>query len=343
MESRTFRLIEIAEWIEGELVGDREKMIAGVQAVEKASENEIAFIGPGRTMDSKALKAGALILSRESKLEYPHKILVDDPYFAISKVLEVFYPRDPFSSGIDPTAVIHESAFLGQGVSVGPYSVIGPDVRIGRDSEIHSGVVIYKGVHVGEQCLIFSGTVFCENVFLGDRVVVHPGVVVGADGFGFRRGPDGIPRKIPQKGRVIIGNDCEIGANACIDRSTIDETVLEDHVKLDNMVQIGHNVHVGAGTMISAQTGVSGSTRIGREVVIGGQVGIADHIEIADGVMIAGRSGITGSIRKKMIVSGYPHQEIAQWRRNQAVFRHLDDLRNQIRELQDKIKKMEEK
>jgi UDP-3-O-[3-hydroxymyristoyl] glucosamine N-acyltransferase len=149
--------------------------------------------------------------------------------------------------------------------------------------------------------------------------------------------------KIPQVGRVIIGDFCEIGANTCIDRSTLEETELKPYVKLDNLVQIGHNVIVGKGTAISAQTGISGSTRIGENVVIGGQVGVADHVRIADGVMIAAKSGVTGSIKTKMVVAGIPHIDIARWRRNWVIFRNMDQWRDRIQALEQIVRDLEAK
>ena len=149
--------------------------------------------------------------------------------------------------------------------------------------------------------------------------------------------------KVPQVGKVIIGAGCEIGANTCIDRSTIEETVLETNVKLDNLVQIGHNVRIGRDTAISAQTGISGSTRIGAQVIMGGQVGVADHIEIADGVLVAAKSGVTGSVKSRMIVAGIPHQEMGEWRKNMVLARNLAAMHEKLRLLEKKIKELEEK
>jgi UDP-3-O-[3-hydroxymyristoyl] glucosamine N-acyltransferase len=174
-------------------------------------------------------------------------------------------------------------------------------------------------------------------------VIVHPGAVIGADGFGYGHNTDGTTVKIPQKGKVIIAAGCEIGANTCIDRSTIEETILAENVKLDNLVQIGHNVRIGKNTIISSQTGISGSTQIGEQVVMGGQVGIADHVKIADGVMIAAKSGISGSVKTKMIVAGYPHQEIGAWRKSMVLARNLADWKEKLRLIEKKIKALEEK
>jgi len=174
-------------------------------------------------------------------------------------------------------------------------------------------------------------------------VTIQPGAVIGADGFGFTRLSNGQPVKIPQKGKVIIGNNCEIGANTCIDRSTIEETILNDYVKIDNLVQIGHNTKIGKSTAISALSGISGSVEIGENVIMGGQVGIADHIKITDGVMIAARCGVSKNIKNKSIIAGSPHQEIAKWRKSFVIYRNIEKYIEKIKILENKIKKLEEK
>lgn len=338
------KLKEIAGQLGAELRGDGELEIRGVQALHRAGAEEIAFLAKGREgADLSAVRAGALIAARGSGISYPRLLLVDDPHLAFARLLERFHPRRPFWQGIAANACVAATAELGPGVSVGPFSFIGDRSRVGAGSEIHSGVAVYHDVTIGRGCLIYANVVIRENVEIGDRVIIHPGAVIGADGFGFGRTAEGATVKVPQVGKVIIGDGCEIGANACIDRSTIEETVLEANVKLDNLVQIGHNVRIGRDTAISAQTGIAGSTRIGAGVIMGGQVGVADHVEIADGVMVAALTGVTGSIRSKMVVAGIPHQEIGEWRRNMVLARGLAAMREKLRSLEKKVKAMEEK
>jgi len=336
-----FPLRELVRLLDARLEGDPQRVITGLASPEQAGPDEIAYIAAGRRIDCSRLHAAALILDADSPVSFPNRLLVADPQLAFAFLLELFQPRVQPWPGIHPTAVMDQTVVLGADVSIGPYAVIGSGTRIGDRTEIHAAAIIYPHVSIGSDCLLYTQCVIREQVEIGDRVIVHPGVVLGADGFGFARDAKGVPIKIPQKGCLKIGNDCEIGANSCIDRSTLEETVLSDHVKLDNLVQIGHNVRVGQRTMISAQTGISGSARIGADILMGGQVGIGDHLEIADGVMIAGKTGVTGSIKKKMTVSGYPHQEIGQWRRTQVLLRHLADLRDQVQELKKKINKLE--
>jgi UDP-3-O-[3-hydroxymyristoyl] glucosamine N-acyltransferase len=337
-------LKKIATLINGELRGTESLDIQGVQALHKAGPNDIAFVAMDKkSPDLATVRAGALIVAADSPIAYANLIRVPDPQLAFARLLEYFHPRVPFCADVAANAFISEKAHLAVNVRVGPFSYIGENSQIGADTEIHASVTIYRDVKIGRDCLIYSHVVIRENVEIGDRVIIHPGAVIGADGFGFGRTADGTAVKIPQTGKVIIGDGCEIGANTCIDRSTIEETVLEENVKLDNLVQIGHNVHIGKNTAISAQTGISGSTKIGAQVIMGGQVGIADHIHIADGVMIAAKSGVSGSVKSKMIVAGYPHQEIGAWRKNMVLARNLAEFKEKLRLIENKIKELEEK
>ena len=337
-------LKKITEIVAGQLQGDPASEITGVQALKKAGPSEIAFVARGKeSLDLSAIKAGALIVAADSRINYPNLVHVADPQLAFAKLLDFFHPQQPFCTGVAANASISEKAQLANNVRIGPFSYVGENSQIGENTEIHAGVIIYRDVKIGRDCLIYSQVVIRENVEIGDRVIIHPGAVIGADGFGYGRNADGTPVKIPQKGKVIIAAGCEIGANTCIDRSTIEETTLAENVKLDNLIQIGHNVHIGKNTMISSQTGISGSTEIGENVVMGGQVGIADHVKIADRVMIAAKSGVSGSVKTKMIIAGIPHQEFSAWRKNMVLIRNLADWKEKLRLIEKKIKALEEK
>jgi UDP-3-O-[3-hydroxymyristoyl] glucosamine N-acyltransferase len=337
-------LKKLAELIGGRLQGNPAGEITGIQALNKANRDEIAFVDKEKeSPDLSDIKAGALIVAVTSRSTYPNLIYVADPRLAFARLLDFFHPQQPFCTGIAASASISEKARIANNVRVGPFSYIGENSQIGENTEIHAGVVIYRDVKIGRDCLIYSRVVIRENVEIGNQVIIHPGAVIGADGFGFGRTADGTAVKIPQKGKVIIGDGCEIGANTCIDRSTIEETVLAENVKLDNLVQIGHNVRIGKNTAISSQTGISGSTEIGAQVVMGGQVGVADHVKIADGVMIAAKSGVTKSITTKMIVAGIPHQEIGAWRKSMVLLRNLGAWKDKLQKIENKIKGLEEK
>jgi UDP-3-O-[3-hydroxymyristoyl] glucosamine N-acyltransferase len=337
-------LKKITEIVNGQLQGDPAREIFGVQALKKAGHNEIAFVARGKeSLDLSAIKAGALLVAADSHINYLNLVHVADPQLAFARLLDFFHPRQPFCTDVAANASVSEKARLANNVRVGPFSYIGENSQIGENTEIHAGVIIYRDVKIGRDCLIYSHVVIRENVEIGDRVIIHPGAVIGADGFGYGHNADGTPVKIPQKGKVIIAAGCEIGANTCIDRSTIEETVLSENVKLDNLVQIGHNVLIGKNTVISSQTGISGSSEIGENVIIGGQAGIADHIKIADNVMIAAKSGVTGSIKTRMTIAGIPHQEISAWRKSMVLLRNLGAWKEKLQKIENKIKELEEK
>lgn len=335
-------LKEICGKVNGELKGDPGLEIRCVNSLEKAGADEIAFCIKS-SVDVAALNAAALIVRRNSSIDYPHLIYVDEPYAAFAALMNYFFPHRRFNETVDSKAFVADDAVVGGEVSIGAFSYIGEGCVIGDHCEIHANVTIYPGVKLGRHCLIYSNVVIREDVEIGDHVIIQPGAVIGADGFGFTRLSDGTPVKIPQKGRVVIGSHCEIGANTCIDRSTVEETVLDDYVKLDNLVQIGHNVHVGRGTAMSSQVGVSGSVNIGENVIMGGQVGIADHADITDGVMIAARAGVHGNVNKRGIIAGTPHQPMKDWKKSVTIFKNIESYIDKIKQMENKIKELEGK
>jgi len=224
---------------------------------------------------------------------------------------------------------------------VGPQAVIEARACIGPGSLVGPGCVVGAGARVGADCRLLARVTLCHGVVLGDRVRVHPGAVIGADGFGFARGPEGW-EKIPQLGGVRIGDDCEIGAGCTIDRGALEDTVLETGVKLDNLVQVAHNVRIGAHTVIASQTGIAGSTRIGRNCMIAGQVGINGHLTIADGVTLTGQAMVTKSIHEPGVYSsGLPAEQNRLWRRQVARFRRLDRLEDRLARLEARIEEKE--
>ena len=295
----------ICKLIQGKLEGNPQFTIRSVNSIDQATPEEIAFAA-NENINTNEIHAGALIVRMDSSLTYDNLIRVEEPYQAFATLVQHFFPEERFSNSINNQAYISESATIAKDSSVGVFSYIGNGTTVGENTDIHAGVTIYHNVKIGKNCIIYANVTIRENVEIGDDVIIHPGVVIGADGFGFYRRQDRIPHKIPQRGKVVIGNHCEIGANCCIDRSTIASTIIKDHVKLDNMVQIGHNVIVEEGTTISALTGISGSVKIGKKVIMGGQVGIADHINIGDGVMIAGKTGISKDVPANTVVAGNP-------------------------------------
>ncbi len=335
-------LKELSELVNGRLNGDPNLKIRSVNSLENAVSDEIAIAVKSVNI-TKDVNAAALIVSGNSDIKYKNLIHVKDPFIALAVLIRIFFPVSRFNYGIGKNVTIAKTVKLGDGISIGDYSYIGERVKIGKNGEIHSGVKIYDNVKIGDNALIYSNVVIREDVVIGDNVVIQPGAVIGSDGFGFVRDKDGKPLKIPQRGNVIIGNDCEIGANVCIDRSTLNTTYIDDSVKIDNLVQVGHNVKIGEGTSISAQCGISGSTVVGKGVIMAGQVGLADHIKIGDGVMIAAKAGISGNVRDKNVVAGIPQQSLMSWKRSQVILRNMEKYIERIKILERKIKKTEEK
>lgn len=335
-------LKKISELIKGELKGDGSIEIKSVNSPSRATPDEIA-VTVKDSIDTEKLRAGALVVRKGSSISYPNIIFVDDPYVTLAELIDLFYPEIPFTDGIDDMVYISGSADIGKNVSIGSFSYISDNVKISDNCRIDSGVKIYRNVTIGKNCRIYSNVVIREDVSIGENVIIQPGAVIGSDGFGFARDSEGKPVKIPQKGIVSVGDNVEIGANVCIDRSTLEETVINDNVKIDNLVQIGHNVKVGKSTSISAQSGVSGSTEVGEKVIMAGQVGLSDHIKIGDNVIIAAKSGVSGNVSQGKIVAGIPHQDLMSWKKSSVIFKNIDKYLERIKILEKKVRDLEEK
>ncbi|HWA37017.1 MAG TPA: UDP-3-O-(3-hydroxymyristoyl)glucosamine N-acyltransferase [Burkholderiales bacterium] len=309
---------EIASRLGGRVAGDATTRVRQVGTLEKAGAGEIAFLAnPRYTAKLAGTRAAAVILAAEHEaLTALPRIVCDDPYAYFARVSQLFNPLTAQPAGVHPSAVVAGSAQLGRDVSVGAGCVVGDGVRIGDGTCLYPGVVVYPGCTIGA------------------RGILHAGVVIGADGFGIARTGAGW-LKIPQIGRVVIGDDVEIGANTTIDRGAIDDTVVEDGVKLDNQIQIGHNVRVGAHTAMAGCVAVAGSADIGRNCTIGAAAVILGHLKLADHVNVSAGTVISRSILQPGTYTGmFPFDENAAWAKNTAVVRQLADLRDRVRALE---------
>lgn len=301
---------------------DPNRQMRDVAPLTTATADEVSFLDNKSYVDAFASsKAGACIVHPDFATRAPRGmdlILTEEPYRAYARVAQAFYPSEVPVSEIAPSASIDPSARLAEGCRVDGGVHIGPDVEIGARTHIGAGTVIAKGVVIGEDSRI-GAHVTIQFARLGARAIIHPGVRIGQDGFGFApaRPPESPEHlKIPQLGRVIIGDDVEIGANTTIDRGTGPDTVIGSGCKIDNLVQIGHNVQMGNGCFVVSQVGISGSTKLGNYVVIGGQVGIAGHLRIGDGVRMAAQSGVMRDIAPGTTVAGSPAVVAKEfWRR----------------------------
>lgn len=335
------RLEELAEKFGLELRGKPDHDIDGVGTLKDATPSQVSFLAnPSYTPQLASTRAGAVLVQPKNADRCPGNVLIaDDPYLAFARIASLFDARPRARPGIHETAVIHGGASIGSDVSIGPHAVIGEDCSIGDGSAISAGVVIGASSTVGNDCLLYPNVTLTDGIRLGDRVIIHAGAVIGADGFGIAFAKDdkgGKWEKVPQLGGVVIGNDCEIGANSCIDRGAIEDTVLEDDVRVDNHVQIGHNVHVGAHTAIAGSAGIAGSARIGRYCLIAGKAGVNGHVSIADRTIVAAGSYVMKNIEQsgQTFSTNIPAQPIRQWQRTLVQLLKLEKLQERIRKLE---------
>lgn len=336
-EKIRFKASALAERHGLELRGDGDYVVTGVATLANAGPGDIAFLANPRYRSQLADSRAGVVIMRDADAEgYEGIALVArDPYATFAKLSALFESKPTHAAGIDPSASIDPSAQVDPAASIGPFVSIGANTRIGARARIGAGSVIGEDCTVGDDCELVARVTLVRRVRLGARVLIHPGAVLGADGFGIAldRPADGEPHwiKVPQLGGVVVGDDCEIGANTTLDRGALDDTVLEHDVRLDNQIQIGHNVRIGAHTAIAGCAAVAGSARIGRYCLIGGAAGVVGHIEICDRVTVTAMSLVTGSIREPgEYSSGTPLMENREWRRNAARFRHLDALARRV-------------
>ncbi|MFL6663986.1 MAG: UDP-3-O-(3-hydroxymyristoyl)glucosamine N-acyltransferase [Rhizobacter sp.] len=339
-----FRLGDIAGHLGGELIGDPSLPIARIGPLEGATPSTISFLSHPRYQSQLAQSsAGCVIVApatRDAAVARGAAIVVDDPYLAFARLTQWWAARTRPAAvpGVHPSAVVDPAATLGAGISVGPLAVIEGGATIGDGAVIGAQCFIGAAAAVGPATRLAPRVVLGAHCRIGARGIVHAGVVIGADGFGFAP-VQGRWEKIEQLGNVHIGDDVEIGANTCIDRGAMDDTVLGDGVKLDNLIQIGHNVRVGAHTAMAGCVGVAGSAVIGAHCQIGGGAIVLGHLTLADHVVISAASVVTRSITKPGQYSGvFPIDDNAAWEKNAATLRQLHRLRERIRALEASAK-----
>ncbi|GBD94323.1 UDP-3-O-acylglucosamine N-acyltransferase [bacterium BMS3Abin05] len=334
------RISELAKIVGGTISsGAADIDIKDVAPIESAGPGAVTFLANGRyTKFLKETKASAVLVPPGKWESSAALIVVDDPYFAFTQVLQALFPLTlDQPEGIHPTVITGKDVSIGERVSIGPYGVIEDRVRIGAGTTIFPHTFIGRGSEIGKDCTIYSNVSIRDRIKIGHRVIIHSGTVIGSDGFGFAP-KDGIYHKIPQIGIVVIEDDVEIGANCAIDRAALGETRIGEGVKLDNLIQIAHSVKIGAHTVIAAQSGISGSTVIGSRVVIGGQVGFVGHITVGDGSMFGAQAGVTKSVPGDRVYSGYPAREHRRQLKLEAGITKLPDLIKRVKELENRLK-----
>ena len=334
----SFTLAKLSEFTAATVVGDPDCEIDHVDNLQRAGAGAITFFANLKfKRELKHTHASAVVLEKEFLEDCPaHALITDNPYLVFAKIAGLLNPLPAHEPGIHPTAVVSDRATVGEGCTIGPCTVIDDDCVIGNNTYIGPNCCIHKACVIGEGCRLVSQITLSEKTVLGLRVIIHPGAVVGSDGFGLAN--EGAKWfKIPQLGRVQVGDDVEIGANTTIDRGTLGDTILEEGVKLDNQIQVAHNVKIGAHTAIAACTGISGSTTIGKFCSIGGGVGIGGHLQIADHVTLGGMTRMTRPIKKAGVyVSGTPAQPYRKWLRSSALFNKLEELAGRIKKLEER-------
>ena len=342
-----FKAGQIAEILNGEVIGDSEALVNEFAKIEEASKGTITFLSNPKYQDFLYTTNASIALVNVDFIpskELPKSLTlvkVENAYESLAKLLSLYNEMQTSKIGIEEPVYIHSSAKIGKNVYIGAFSYIGENVVIEDNVKIHPQSHIGEHSYIGESSHLYSGVKIYSKTKIGKACVVHAGAVIGSDGFGFAPNQENDYNKIPQIGNVIIEDYVEIGANTTIDRATIGSTIINRGVKLDNLIQIAHNVEIEKNTVIAAQTGVAGSTKIGKNVMIGGQVGIAGHIKIADGTKIAGDSGIPSSITEKnTIVQGPLAFSIGDFRRSYILFKNLPKLKLQIEELSKKINQL---
>lgn len=329
---------ELARMVSGELVGDPDLCITGVSSIEAAGPGDVTFADdPKKARVAVAGEAGAVVVPPGVDLAGKPGVVVDNPRLAFARILAAFEPEGSVpAEGIDPRSAVHPGATVLGGARIGPHVTVEDGATIGEGVVLYPGVYIGRDAKVGAATVLYPNVVVRERVVIGRNVIIHPGAVIGADGFGYVES-GGVHHKIPQIGTVVIEDDVEIGAGACVDRATMGATVIGRGTKIDNLVQIGHNVKVGEDCIIVGQTGVGGSSEIGASSTLAGGVGVKDHVRIGPGTVVAARTFVCSNLPPGAFVSGSParphHEQLAI----EAAVRKLPELLERVRSLEAKI------
>jgi UDP-3-O-[3-hydroxymyristoyl] glucosamine N-acyltransferase len=336
------KLTEIAAHLDCRLEGDGAIEIRQLAGIEDARPGDLTFFAnPRYAAALRQTQASAVILSENAEAAPCAMLRAANPYFAFARAMELFAPQVTAAAGVNPRADVGAGAAIDPSASVAAFVSIGEGAKIGARSILYPHVTIGAGAVIGDDCVVHARVSIRERVVIGNRVVVQDGAVIGSDGFGFARAPDGTHYKIPQVGGVVVEDDVEIGANTTIDRPAVGETRIGAGTKIDNLVQIAHGVTVGRGVLLAAQVGIAGSTTIEDGVTLAGQVGVAGHLTLGKGVIATAQTGIPNSVEAGAFVSGYPAIHNRDWLKSSAVFRRLPELKKQLADLQKRLETLE--
>jgi UDP-3-O-[3-hydroxymyristoyl] glucosamine N-acyltransferase len=330
------KLGELAKNFGCELIGDPDIVIETVGSLSNAGPNALSFLsGSAFKKQLPSTKAAAVILCADDAADAPTAALIDDnPYACYARIAAEICPAPVRDPGIHPSAVVDATASVADSAHVAANAVVEASSIIGANAYVGPGTVVGPNCKIGNDCLLHANVTLVRNVTAGDRCIFHSGSVIGADGFGNARTPDGWV-KVPQVGGVVIGSDVEIGSSTTVDCGAIDDTVIENGVRLDNQIQIGHNVHLGEHTAVAASAAIAGSARIGKRCMIAGMAGIKGHIEICDEVVILGKGMVSKSITNPgAYASNFPVEDARVWNKRVASFRRIDKLLARLSKLE---------
>lgn len=336
------RLEDIASRLGCRLEGDGAIDITRVARLEDAGAGDLTFFAnPKYAAEMRATRASAVILGEKDEAAPCAMLRAANPYLAFAGAVELFTPRDAHATGVHRLADVADGAWIAPDASVGAFVSIGAGAAIGARTIVYPHVTIGPGARIGDDCVVHARVSIRERVQIGHRVVIQDGAVVGSDGFGFARNPDGTHHKIPQIGGLVIEDDVEIGANTTIDRPAVGETRIRAGAKIDNLVQVAHGVTIGRDVLLAAQVGIAGSTTIEDRVTLAGQVGVAGHLTVGTGVIATAQTGIPSSVEPGAFISGYPAIGNREWLKASAVFKRLPELKKRVAELQRRLDELE--
>ena len=332
------KLQAIAERLGCQLDGDGSIDIRRITGLEEAGLGDLTFLSnPKYQWRLRSTRASAIIISNTAPPLEVATLRTEDPYLTFARAIDLFYTPPEPAPGIHPTAVVAKSVRFGRNLRIGPFCFVDDGVELGDNALLHSHVSIYRGVRIGRDFVAHSHVSVREYSEIGDRVKLQNGVVIGGDGFGFAKMPDGRYQKITQSGRVILEDDVEVQANATIDRAAIGETRIRRGAKIDNLVQVGHGSLVGENSLLCAQVGLAGSTKVGKNVILTGQVGVAGHCTVGDNVIATAQTGIPSDVPADTMVSGYPAIDNKRWLKCSVLFSKLPEINSSIRKIQQTL------
>ena len=338
-----FSAKQIAEFIQGTIVGDENATVHTFAKIEEGIPGAISFLSNPKytpyiydTQSSIVLVNNDFVPEKEVKATL---IKVNNAYESLAKLLNLYEMSKPKKTGIDPLAYIAPTAKIGENVYIAPFACVGDNAEIGDNTSLHPHATVGSGAKIGHDCILYPNVTVYHDCRVGNHCILHAGSVVGADGFGFAPSPEGY-EKIPQIGIVVLEDNVEIGANTCIDRATMGATIIRKGVKLDNLIQIAHNVEVGSHTVMASQVGIAGSTKVGEWWMFGGQVGVAGHIKVGNKVNMGAQSGVHSSIKDGEALIGTPPMPLKSYFKSSAVFRKLPDMYLELNSLKKEIEEL---